>query len=46
MFLPQPQMVRVHELFDLILDRAGIGRNVVFREELLLFVIVDLIISD
>jgi hypothetical protein len=37
-------MVRINEVIDLLLDGLGIIGNIVFRKELLLFIIVDFIV--
>lgn len=37
-------MVRIDEVIDLFLDGSGVEGNVVLREELLLFIIVDFIV--
>jgi len=42
----EPQMIRVNEVFDFLLDGSGIDRNVVFGKELFLSVVVEFIVFD
>lgn len=37
-------MVRINKVIDLFLDGPGMDGNIVFRKELLLFIIVDFIV--
>jgi len=41
---PEPKMVRIDKVINLLFDGFRVEGNVVFREELLLLIIVDFII--
>lgn len=42
--LPKAKMVGIDEVIDLLLDGPSMEWNIVFRKELLLFIIVDFIV--
>lgn len=46
MLFSEPQVIWVNKLFNIFFDSFCVVRYVVFRKELLLFIIVDLIVAD
>jgi len=44
--LPEAQVIGIHQVPYLLLDGPGLLRDILFGEELLILIVVDLVVSD